>query len=104
MPYLQTGKLVREKPTGKGKHGLLRWFSVKNLSANTRDAGSIPELGRSPGEGNGNLLQCSCLGIPWTEEPMNSRLHSMRLQRSDMIYRLNNKGKHTVMVGNHSQI
>ena len=28
------------------------------------DAGSIPESGRSPAEGNGNLLQCSCLGNP----------------------------------------
>ena len=27
----------------------------------TRDLGSIPELGRSSGEGNGNLLQYSCL-------------------------------------------
>ena len=36
---------------------------VKNLPASardTRDAGSIPELGRSPGEGNGNPLQYSC--------------------------------------------
>ena len=33
---------------------------VKNLPANAggiRDRGSIPGLGRSPGEGNGNLLQ-----------------------------------------------
>ena len=33
---------------------------VKNLLANTgdlRDTGSIPGLGRSPGEGNGNPLQ-----------------------------------------------
>ena len=29
---------------------------VKNLSANAGDAGSVPGLGRSPGEGNGNLL------------------------------------------------
>ena len=29
---------------------------VKNLSANAGDAGSIPGLGRSPGEGNGNPL------------------------------------------------
>ena len=34
----------------------------KNLSANAGDAGSIPGLGRSPGGGNGNLLQYSCLG------------------------------------------
>ena len=37
---------------------------VKNLPANagdTGDAGSIPGLGRYPGEGNGNPLQYSCL-------------------------------------------
>ena len=37
---------------------------VKNLPANSedaRDTGSIPGLGRSPGGGNGNLLQYSCL-------------------------------------------
>ena len=37
---------------------------VKNLAAiagDTRDAGSIPGLGRSPGGGNGNPFQCSCL-------------------------------------------
>ena len=36
---------------------------VKNLPANagdTRDAGSIPGLARSPGEGNGYALQYSC--------------------------------------------
>ena len=37
---------------------------VKNPPANAGDAGSIPEYGRSPGEGNGNPLQCSCLGYP----------------------------------------
>ena len=37
---------------------------VKNLHANAEDMGSIPGLGRSPGEGNGNLLQYSCLESP----------------------------------------
>ena len=40
---------------------------VKNPPVNARDlrdAGSIPGSGRSPGEGNGNLLQCSCLENP----------------------------------------
>ena len=40
---------------------------VKNLPANAedkRDAGSIPGSGRSPGVGNGNPLQYSCLGNP----------------------------------------
>ena len=35
---------------------------VKNSPANTGDVGSISGLGRSPGGGNGNLLQYSCQG------------------------------------------
>ena len=37
---------------------------LKNPPANAGNVGSIPELGRSPGEGNGNPLQYSCLGNP----------------------------------------
>ena len=36
----------------------------KESSCNAGDSSSIPESGRSPGEGNGYLLQCSCLGNP----------------------------------------
>ena len=37
---------------------------VKNLPASVGDMGLIPGLGRSPGEGNGNPLQYSCLENP----------------------------------------
>ena len=40
---------------------------VKNPPANagdSRNMGSIPGSGRSPGAGNGNSLQCSCLENP----------------------------------------
>ena len=37
---------------------------VKNLPANAGDMGSIPGSRRSPGEGNGNQEQCSCMGNP----------------------------------------
>ena len=37
---------------------------VENPSANAGDIGSIPDLERAPGEGNGYLLQYSCLGNP----------------------------------------
>ena len=37
---------------------------VKNLPANAGDTGPIPGSGRSPGEGNGNPLQDSCLRNP----------------------------------------
>ena len=45
--------------------------AVKNLPSNEGDAGdksSIPESRRSPGGGNGNLLQYSCLeAMSWTD-------------------------------------
>ena len=47
--------------------GLPRWLSgkkKKNPSANAGPMGSIPGSGRSPGEGNGNPLQYSCLENP----------------------------------------
>ena len=37
---------------------------VKNLPASAGDTALIPGSGRSPGEGNGYPLQCSCLGNP----------------------------------------
>ena len=45
---------------------------VKNLPANAgdaRDPSSVPESGRSPGVGNVNPLQYSCLDNPMNEEP-----------------------------------
>ena len=38
--------------------------TVKESACNAGDAGSIPGLGKSPGGGNGNSLQCSCLENP----------------------------------------
>ena len=37
---------------------------IKNLPAHAGDLGLIPGWGRSPERGNGNPLQCSCLGNP----------------------------------------
>ena len=51
---------------------------IKNLFAkarNTGDAGSIPGSGRSPGEGNGNPFQYSCLGNPKDREAWWATVH-----------------------------
>ena len=61
---------------------------IKNLPANTGEVGSIPKLGRSTGEGNGNPFQYSCLGNPWTEDP--GGLQSMSLQKGHTTQQLNN--------------
>ena len=60
-------KLIQGFPSGS---------VVKNLPANAGDAVSIPGLGGSPGEGNGNPLQYSCLG-----NPKPGRLQSVRSPR-----------------------
>ena len=55
---------------------------AKNPSANAgdmRDVSVIPGSGRSPGEGNGNPLQYSCLENSMAEEP--GGLQSMGWQR-----------------------
>ena len=49
---------------------------VKNLPVNAGDTDSIPGLGRSPGEGNGNPLQYSYL-----ENSMDRGLQSIESQR-----------------------
>jgi len=50
---------------------------VKNLPANAGDAGSIPGSGRSPGEGNGNPFQYSCLGKPMDKEAWQATVHGV---------------------------
>ena len=52
---------------------------VKNLPANAEEVGSIPGLGRSLGEGNGNLLWYSCLRNPM--DGGTGQAQSIRLQR-----------------------
>ena len=53
---------------------------IKNLLANAGDTDSIPRSGRSPKEGNSNLLQYSCLLNPMET----GGLQSMDLQKSQI--------------------
>ena len=57
----QQGPTVWHRQLYKGKECFPGSSVVKNPPANARDMGSVPGLGRSPGEGNGNPLQYSCL-------------------------------------------
>ena len=59
----------------------LNLIVVTNLPANegdVRDAHSIPGLGRSPGGGHGNPLQCSCLENPMDCSLPGSSVHGMQ--------------------------
>ena len=65
----------------------------QEYACNAGDWGAIPGSGRSPGEGNGNPLQHSCLEkIPWTEEP--GRLQSTGSQESDTTWPLHHHHYH----------
>ena len=60
---------------------------VKNLPANAGDAedtGSIPGWGRSPGEGNGNLLQHSCLENPMDRGAWQATVHVVTRRHNSM--------------------
>ena len=57
---------------------------VKNLSASAGDTGLIPGLGRSPGGGNGNPLQYSCLGNPVDRGAGWATVHGVARVRHDL--------------------
>ena len=60
----------------------LVWLSSKESACkagDVRDAGSVPELGRAPGEGNETLSSILSWKIAWAEDT--SRLQFMGLQR-----------------------
>ena len=49
--------------------------SSKESACNVGELGSIPGSGRSPGEGNGNPLQCSCLENPMDRGAWRATVH-----------------------------
>ena len=74
--------------------GFLGGSVVKNPPASAGDAGdlgSIPGSGRSPGEGNGNPLQYSCLGNPMDRGAWGATVHGVAKSRTQ----LSNWAQHT---------
>ena len=60
--------------------GLPWWLSGKESACNAGaagDMGSIPGSGRSPGEGRGNPLQCSCLENPMEKGAWRATVHGV---------------------------
>ena len=84
---VQAGKLF----LGPALTGFSGGSDGKVSACNAGDPGSIPGLGRSPGEGNGNPLQYSCLENPmdrgawWATVQSRTRLSDFSFFHSDRI-------------------
>ena len=61
-----------------------RWLSGKESTCQAEGACLSPGLGRSPGEGNGNLLQYSCRGNPMDRGAWWATIHRVA-KKSDKI-------------------
>ena len=81
--FLKPGYLARLHAKGECQHTDTHFkrqgtrLSGKDSACNTGDLGLIPGSGRSPGEGNGNPLQYSCLGNPMDREAWWAIVHGV---------------------------
>ena len=59
-------------------------LACKEFACNAGDPGSIPGLGRCPGEGNGNPLQYSCLGNCMDRGAWQATVHGVTKSRTQL--------------------
>ena len=78
---LRTKELQNKQQVFIGK-GFSGAWAVKNPPANEGDVGSVPESGRSPGEGNGNSFPYSCLENPMDREAWHTAVHGVTKSRT----------------------
>ena len=103
MKVYQTPTCVRPCYRHKGLRGQLQDFGGfpggsdgKVSACNAGDLGSIPGLGRSPGEGNGNPLQYSCQENPMDRGAWRDTVHGTQRVRHDGALSTNTH-KHTLL-------
>ena len=68
--------------------GFLHSSVGKEAACNAGDPGSIPGSGRSPGEGNGNPLQYSCLENPRDRGVWQATVHGVARVKHDLAAKL----------------
>ena len=62
------------------RHELPKWLSGKEFACYAGDMGLILGWRRSPGEGNGNPIQYSCLGNPMDRGAWWATVHEVRVK------------------------
>ena len=73
-------------PSSHTYRGIPWWLGSKVYACSVGDPGSIPGSGRSPGDGNGNPLQYSCLENPVDRGAWRATVHGVA--ESDMTEQL----------------
>ena len=87
MVYLNTPlstKEFRNSSVGKEPSGFPGGSEVKASACNEEELSSTPGSGRSPGEGNGNPLQYSCLENPREGEAWWATIHGVPKSRTGL--------------------
>ena len=77
--------LVVLSPVNQGSP---RGSGGKEPACNAGDLGSIPGSGRSPGEGNGNPLQYSCLENPMDREAWRAAVHGVTTEATEQACKI----------------
>ena len=62
----------------------LQGSASKESACNAGNLGSIPELGKFPGEGNGNPFQYSCLGNPMDRGAWRATAHGVAQSQTQL--------------------
>ena len=89
---LQPGILLGVFGQYQEQQELSSWPSSKESACPAGDMGLIPGSGRSPEEGSGKPLQCSCLGNPRDRGAWRATVHGVA-KSGDTTERLNKKAK-----------
>ena len=90
MEFLAGGgeEVISGKVTGRNTWQIMNGFpggsEVEESACNAGDLGSIPGSGRSPGEGNGNPLQYSCLENPMDGGACRAAVHGVAKSRTQL--------------------
>ena len=84
--YLHTTQFLSEVSLWRQNDSSLEFCGSagKESTWDAGDLGLVPVLGRSPGEGNGNPIQYSCLENPMNGEAWQATVHGVKKSHSDM--------------------
>ena len=93
MPSMRSQRVGQDWASEQQQQGRASGKDPACHAGDVRDAGSIPGAGRSPGEGNGNPLQSSCLGNPMDRGAWQATVQKATKSRTQLSTRAHREAK-----------